>query len=86
MKPEEIPEAERVIRKILDEGRPYLKIDGGDVELVDISTDEFITLRFLGSCADCSLMYMTYQAGFERQIREFYPESKILLVTDRIEC
>jgi Fe-S cluster biogenesis protein NfuA len=86
MKPEEIIEAEIVINRILDEGRPYLKVDGGDVELVGISADGFITLRFLGACAECSFMYMTYQAGFERQIREYYPQTKILLMNDRVEC
>jgi Fe-S cluster biogenesis protein NfuA len=65
----EDPEAARLLLKdALDGVRPYLQEDGGDVELVSVSTDGIVEVRFLGECAECSLAIMTLRAGIERTL------------------
>lgn len=64
------------INIILDHIKPYLKIDGGDVEFVDITADKIVKVRLTGSCHDCSLKPMTLRAGIERAIMHEIPEIK----------
>ncbi len=59
---------ERRIRGVLDQVRPHLQIDGGDIEFVSVSADGIVEVRFLGACATCSLAIMTLRAGVERAI------------------
>ena len=58
------------IDTVLDEIRPHLRIDGGDIEVVDVSDDMDISLRFLGNCQSCSLSDMTMSIGVEQAIRK----------------
>ena len=55
-----------LIKQKLDEIRPFLQEDGGDVEFVSLSPDGIVEVRFLGECATCSLSIMTLRAGIER--------------------
>lgn len=57
-----------VIEKTLENIRPYLREDGGDVELVRISDDGIVELRLLGSCQMCPMSIMTLRAGIERAL------------------
>ena len=52
----------------LEKVRPYLKADGGDVELVKVSEDGIVSVRLLGACKNCPLSMMTLRAGVERAI------------------
>jgi len=54
--------------------RPYLQIDGGDVELVDISSDGIVRVRLVGACASCPMSIMTLRAGIERALLLQLPE------------
>lgn len=67
-----IENAEAVLEKV----RPYLHIDGGDVELIGIKEDGIIEVRFLGSCKDCPLSMMTLRAGIERALMQEIPSIK----------
>jgi len=53
--------------------RPFLKVDGGDVELVEITTDMVVKLRFLGNCKCCSMSEMTMKVGLEEAIKSAIP-------------
>jgi Fe-S cluster biogenesis protein NfuA len=53
------------VERALDEIRPYLHGDGGDIEVVDIVGAE-VRVRLRGSCADCSMQHVTMRAGVER--------------------
>ncbi len=75
-------EAAHVIEEILQFARPFLQTDGGNVELVSVTNDDIIRLRFLGACATCPITIMTYQAGFERLFREHYPQARVILIND----
>ncbi|HEY3250001.1 MAG TPA: NifU family protein [Ignavibacteria bacterium] len=71
---------EQEVNKVLEHIRPYLQIDGGDVELVRVNENGIVELRLLGSCNTCPLRPMTLRAGIERAIIHAIPEIK------RIEC
>ncbi|MBW4623624.1 MAG: NifU family protein [Cyanosarcina radialis HA8281-LM2] len=61
------------VEKVLDEMRPYLMADGGNVELVDID-GPVVKLRLQGACGSCPSSTMTLRMGIERRLREFIPE------------
>ena len=56
--------------------RPFLQADQGDVELVSISDDGIVELRFHGTCVSCPMSRMTLRAGVERAILRATPEVK----------
>jgi len=64
------------IQKALNNIRPYLQADNGDVELVDISNDGIVKVRLLGACEICPLSIMTLRAGIERAIMREVPAVK----------
>jgi Fe-S cluster biogenesis protein NfuA len=62
------------ILDVLERIRPCLRVDGGDIELSNVSEDGFVTVRFLGACATCPLSPMTLRAGVERTLMLALPE------------
>jgi len=64
------------IENVLDTLRPYLQSDNGDVELVDITPDMTVKLRFKGACSSCSMSAMTLRAGIEETLLRMIPELK----------
>jgi Fe-S cluster biogenesis protein NfuA len=62
------------VEEILDLIRPAIQSDGGDVELVEVSEDGVVLVRFQGACVGCPSSSITLQAGIERQLRERLPE------------
>lgn len=63
------------VQDVLDQIRPHVQADGGDIELVDI-TDGVVQIRLAGSCVGCMYSMMTLQAGVERMLKERVPEIK----------
>lgn len=70
----EMGKKESKIEEALESVRPFLKMDGGDVELVGIDENNVVTLRLLGTCSGCSMSHMTMKAGIEEAIRKVLPE------------
>jgi Fe-S cluster biogenesis protein NfuA len=66
---------EKVI-KALEEVRPYLQADGGDVEFVNLTDDGIVEIKLLGACGHCPMSIMTLRAGVERTILRSVPEVK----------
>jgi Fe-S cluster biogenesis protein NfuA len=62
------------VEEILSLIRPAIQSDGGDVELVDVSDDGVVAVRFLGACIGCPSSSITLQAGIERQLKDRLPE------------
>lgn len=60
----------------LEQLRPFLHADGGDMELVDITDDNTVVVKLLGACSDCSMSMMTLKAGLEEAIKRAAPEVK----------
>jgi Fe-S cluster biogenesis protein NfuA len=61
------------VETILDEMRPYLISDGGNVELVEID-GPIVKLRLQGACGSCPSSTMTLRMGIERRLRDAIPE------------
>jgi len=61
------------VEAALEEIRPYLITDGGDITLVDI-TDNIVKVRLEGACVDCSVNQMTLKNGVEATIKRFAPQ------------
>lgn len=59
---------EERIKKALDNVRPYLQADGGDVELVSVSKDGIVQVKLIGACSSCPMSQMTLRAGVERAL------------------
>ncbi|MBK7629364.1 MAG: NifU family protein [Ignavibacteriales bacterium] len=64
---------ENEIQKALNNIRPYLQADNGDVELVEVTNDGIVKVRLTGSCEICPLSIMTLRAGIERAIMKEVP-------------
>lgn len=62
------------VQAVIDEIRPYLQADGGDIELVDIEEGGIVKVRLRGACAGCPGAKMTLQMGVERKLKEAIPE------------
>ncbi len=68
---------EELIKKVdeaLEQIRPYLKTDGGDVRIVEITEENTVRLELLGACSSCSMSGMTMKAGIEETIKREVPE------------
>ena len=76
---------EALLKKIemsLDTMRSYLETDGGNIEVVDVSDDMVLTLKFLGNCTDCIQIRMT-SASIEEAIKNYIPQiNKVEYITE----
>ncbi|MEO7977922.1 NifU family protein [Flavobacterium sp.] len=58
----------------LDEIRPFLNSDGGDISLISIEDDKHVKVRLEGACISCSVNQMTLKAGVETTIKKYAPQ------------
>jgi len=70
---------EKKVIESLDQLRPFLEADGGDMELVEIQDDATVIVRLMGSCKDCSISLMTLKAGLEEAVKKVAPEVKAVV-------
>lgn len=64
--------------------RPHLFVDGGDIEIVDISDDMELKLKWVGNCESCNMSAMTMKAGVEQTIKQHVPEIKAVLAVNGV--
>ena len=64
------------VEEVLNQVRPALQADGGDVELVDVSEEGVVSVRLTGACGSCPMSTMTLKMGIEKTLRENIPEVK----------
>jgi len=62
------------VEAALETIRPHLRVDGGDVELVEVTDDMHVKIRWLGMCQSCSMSEMTLRAGIQETVRNKVPE------------
>lgn len=62
------------VQNVINLVRPAVQADGGDIELVDITSDGVVQIRFHGACHGCPSSHMTLQTAIERNLREQIPE------------
>jgi Fe-S cluster biogenesis protein NfuA len=64
------------VRKAIESIRPYLKADGGDIELVEVSEDLTVKVKLIGACDGCPFSLQTLKAGVEHAVRKEVPDIK----------
>ena len=69
-------EIEQRVIQVLEQIRPYLIEDGGDLELVELSDDLVAKIELKGTCISCSLNSMTFKTSIEESIMRSVPEVK----------
>lgn len=69
-----ISELKSNIEKALDEIRPFLQNDGGDISLISIEDDKIVKVQLEGACVGCSVNQMTLKSGVEMTIKKYAPQ------------
>ena len=64
------------VQKALDEIRPFLQSDGGDISLISIEDDNSVKVRLEGNCVGCTVNQMTLKSGVEMTIKKYAPQIK----------
>ena len=64
------------IEASLDDIRPYLEADGGNIKVLEVTEDKTLRLEFMGNCGSCPMSTMTFKAGVEEAVRRLVPEIK----------
>lgn len=67
-------EIEKKVQAAIEQLRPHLHSDGGDMELVEITDDGIVRVQLLGACSDCNMSVMTLKAGLEEAVKKAVPE------------
>ena len=65
---------EKLVRKTLDEIRPSLQADGGDLEFVEVTEDGVVKLKLTGACHGCPMAEITLHQGIETYLKKKIPE------------
>lgn len=61
------------VQEVLNMLRPYLQADGGDVELIDITSEGVVQVRLQGACGSCPSSTYTLKMGIEEQLKQYVP-------------
>ncbi|MBN2445036.1 MAG: NifU family protein [Spirochaetales bacterium] len=64
------------VETALNDIRPYLQADGGDVQLVEVTEDNIVKVKLQGACGSCPMSQMTLSQGIERQLKKTFPDLK----------
>jgi len=77
-------EIRRNVEKALDEIRPYLQKDGGNISLLSIEDDKLVKVRLEGACVDCTVNQMTLKSGVEMTIKKYVPQIEQVINIDQV--
>lgn len=64
------------VEKVLNEIKPLLQADGGDLELVEVTEDGVVKIKLTGTCGHCPMSNYTLKMGIEQKLKEKIPEIK----------
>jgi Fe-S cluster biogenesis protein NfuA len=67
---------ENKVRNVIDQIKPYLQQDGGDIEFVELTDDLTVNVNLLGACGSCPFSTMTLKNGVEQAVKKAIPEIK----------
>ncbi len=70
------------VEEALEIIRPYLKADGGDISLVEVTDDFDVKVKLLGACNGCPMSYQTMKNGVEQVLKKEIPELKNVITVD----
>jgi Fe-S cluster biogenesis protein NfuA len=69
-------EVKEKVQKVLDEIRPALEADGGNIELVEVGEDGVVKVRLMGACGSCPMSQLTLKRGVEARLKAKVPGVK----------
>ncbi len=64
------------VEGVIDQIRPYLQADGGNIRFVEITDENIVNVELLGACGSCPMSQMTLKAGVEQAVKKAIPEIK----------
>jgi Fe-S cluster biogenesis protein NfuA len=64
------------VENVIDQIRPYLEADGGNIRFVNITDDNVVNVELLGACGSCPMSQMTLKNGVEQAVKKAIPEIK----------
>jgi len=67
---------ERKVQGIIEQIRPYLQNDGGDIQFIEITEDNVVNVELLGACGSCQHSTITLKNGVEQAVKKALPEIK----------
>lgn len=70
------PELIQKVQKVIDQIRPYLEADGGNIRFVELTEDNVVNVELLGACGSCPMSTMTLKNGVEQAMKKAIPEIK----------
>jgi Fe-S cluster biogenesis protein NfuA len=73
------------VEKALDQIRPYLEADGGNVKVLELTEEMVLKLELLGACGACSMSTMTMKAGIEQAILREVPEIHSVVAVNMLQ-
>ncbi len=74
------------VAEVIQQIRPMLQADGGDIELVNVADDGIVSVRLQGACAGCPGAQMTLKNGVERLLKEKIPQVTEVVAAPPGEC
>lgn len=69
-------EITRKVTNVINQIRPYLQQDGGDIEFIDLTDENVVNVKLLGACGSCPYSTMTLKNGVESAMKKAIPEIK----------
>lgn len=64
------------VNNVIDQIRPYLEADGGNIKFVELTSDNIVNVELQGSCKSCPYSVMTLKSGVEEAVKRAIPEIK----------
>ncbi|MBE0652080.1 MAG: NifU family protein [Bacteroidales bacterium] len=69
-------ELEKKVNNVIDQVRPYLQADGGDIQLMEVTDDYVVNVKLIGACGSCAFSTMTLKNGVEATLQKVLPQIK----------
>ncbi len=73
------------VEEALNQVRPYLESDGGNIRLIEVTDNYVVKVKLLGACGDCQVSMMTLKAGVEQAVKKLLPQVKEVVDIDKID-
>ena len=80
---EQTIELQEKVVKVIDQIRPYLQADGGDVEFLELTKENDVIVKLVGSCGHCPFSLMTLKNGIETAVIKALPEIRSVRTEDK---
>jgi len=65
------------VEEALDRVRPFLRRDGGDVQLIDVTENNVVKVKLTGACGSCPMSTMTLKGGVEAELKKSFPDVRV---------